>query len=142
MSFYSLPLLIASDHAGWDLKQHFINQLKQFNWKDLGCFNSNRTDYTDWASKLCLAMQKDLFGVLICGTGQGMCIKANRYPKIRAALVFNQSIAKLARAHNDANVICLPSRFLQTQEAFKILDVFLKTSFDKQTAYQRRVKKL
>ena len=142
MTAYSLPLLIASDHAGWNLKNNLKIKRKDLNWKDLGCFNTERTDYTDWADKLCQQLQDNMFGVLICGTGQGMCMKANRYPKIRAALCWNEKIAELSRAHNKANVLCLAGRFLELSQALQILDTFLKTDFDNQETYQRRVKKL
>ena len=142
MSSYALPLLIASDHAGLALKSELKNLRKELHWKDLGCFGSERTDYPDWADKLCQSLQDNMFGVLICGTGQGMCIKANRYPKIRAALCWDEKIAELSRAHNKANVLCLAGRFLNPSQALKILDVFLKTDFEDQEAYRRRVKKL
>ena len=137
---YSLPLLIASDHAGFTLKQ----QLKKIklNWKDLGCFDDQRTDYTDWADKLCKKIQNDMFGVLICGTGQGMCMKANRYPQVRAALCWNESIAQLSRKHNKANVLCLAGRFLSTPQALKILSAFLTTNFENNQTYKKRIKKL
>ena len=108
----------------------------------MGCYSPQRTDYTDWADKLCVTLQKDMFGVLICGTGQGMCIKANRYTKIRAALCWNEQIAQLSRSHNNANALCLSGRFLNSEQALKILDVFLKTEFDNQDTYQKRVNKL
>ncbi len=139
---YSLPFLIASDHAGWPLKNKLKKSRTGLNWKDLGCFSPKRTDYTDWADKLCLALQNDMLGALICGSGQGMGIKANRYPHIRAALCWDEEIARLAKAHNKANVLCLPGRFLSLDQALKILDIFLKTDFDSQTAYQNRVRKL
>ena len=142
MSSYSLPLLIASDHAGWSLKNKLKASKKDLNWKDLGCFNDQRTDYPDWANKLCLSLQENMLGILICGTGQGMCIRANRYPKIRAALCWNEEIAKLSRAHNNANVLCLSGRFLKSSQALKILDSFLNTHFDNQIVYQKRLKKL
>ena len=142
MSSYNLPLLIASDHAGFELKNSLKKRRANLNWKDLGCFDQKRTDYTDWADRLCQFLQKNMFGVLVCGTGQGMCIKANRYPQARAALCWQEDIAKLARAHNKANILCLPGRFLNLEKALNILDIFLKTDFDPQPAYQRRVKKL
>ena len=142
MSSYSLPLLIASDHAGLVLKNKLKFLRKNINWRDMGCFSSNRTDYTDWADKLCLALQDNMLGVLICGTGQGMCIKANRWPKIRAALCWSEDIARLSRSHNKANVLCLAGRFLKAPHALKILDVFLATKFDSQLVYQKRVDKL
>ena len=139
---YDSPLLVASDHAGFDLKQELKNHTKQIVWKDLGCFNKEKTDYPDWADKLCRNLQNNMKGVLICGTGQGMAMKANRYSHVRAALCWNQDIAKLARSHNKANVLCLSGRFLNIDQALSILNVFLTTEFTAQEAYQRRVEKL
>ena len=140
---YSLPLLVASDHAGFELKQELKNRSKKILWwRDLGCFNKERTDYPDWADKLCKNLQNNMKGLLICGTGQGMAMKANRYSHVRAALCWNQEVAKLARSHNQANVLCLPSRFLNSDQALSILNVFLTTPFTNQEAYQRRIKKL
>jgi len=142
VSSYSFPLLIASDHAGWDLKNKLKKIRTDLNWEDLGCLSTEKTDYPDYADKLCQALTKYKFGVLICGTGQGMNIKANRYPHVRAALCWNKVISRLSRSHNNANVLCLPGRFLNSEEALEILDVFLNTDFDDQEAYKRRVKKL
>ncbi len=139
---YSLPLLIASDHAGWPLKQELKKYRRGLQWKDLGCHSKKRTDYPDYAQRLCQALQKNMIGVLICGSGQGMCIQANRYPHIRAALCWDENTAKLSKAHNKANVLCLPGRILPPSTALKILDCFLKTDFDSQEDYKRRVKKL
>ena len=138
---YSLPLFIASDHAGFALKQQLKIQAK-LNWKDLGCFNSRRTDYTDWADKLCKKMQNNMFGVLICGTGQGMCMRANRYPQIRAALCGDKNMAQFSRKHNKANVLCLAGRFLSFSQALKILLTFLTTDFENNQTYEKRIKKL
>ncbi len=139
---YSLPLLIASDHAGFPLKKLLKAYRPRINWKDVGPFTKDRTDYPDWAEKLGSQMQEDLFGVLICGTGQGMCMKSNKMPNIRAALCWNKEIAKLSRAHNNANVLCLPGRFLSLEKSLNILDTFLETKFDDNPVYQRRVKKI
>ena len=139
---YDRPLLIASDHAGFDLKQELKKESQQILWEDLGCFSKERTDYPDWAEKICKNLKDNSKAVLICGTGQGMAIKANRYPHVRAALCWNQEIAKLARSHNNANILCLPGRFLNINQALSILNVFLTTSFEDQEAYKRRLKKL
>ena len=140
---YSLPLFIASDHAGFDLKQKLIQQNKRLNFKDLGCFSNKRTDYPIWANHLCQKIQKNTYGVLICGTGQGMTIKANRFQHIRACLCLNSSSAKQAREHNDANVLCLGASFLSLTEAQKILETFLNTSFNtKDLRYKTRVNQL
>ena len=142
MISYNLPLLIASDHAGLDLKNELKKLHPNLTWRDLGCFTKQRTDYTDWADKLCQSLQTNMFGVLICGTGQGMCMKANRYQHIRAALCWSEEIARLARLHNKANVLCLSGRFLKPYKALEILNVFLKTKFDDQKIYVERLKKL
>lgn len=139
---YSFPLLIASDHAGLNLKNELKKSRTDLDWQDLGCFSLERTDYPDWAKQLCQSLQDNMFGVLICGTGQGMCIQANRYLTVRAALCWDEELARLARSHNKANVLCLPGRFLTPSQALKILNVFLTTKFDDQEAYKRRVKKL
>ena len=139
---YSLPLLIASDHAGFELKQQLISYKKKLFWKDLGCFSADRTDYPDWADKLCQSLQKNMLGVLVCGTGQGMAIKANRWKHIRASLCWDKNIAFLARSHNQANVLCLPARFLQLDQAVGILEVFLQTGFKNTKDYRRRIQKL
>ena len=140
-SVYSLPLLIASDHSGFDLKTKLLKK-KDVLWKDLGCFQNDRTDYPDWADKLCRQLKKYMMGVLICGTGQGMAIKANRWKHVRASLCWNEEIAFLARSHNQANVLCLPGKFLHEKQALSILDIFLRTSFNNNEIYKRRIKKL
>lgn len=139
---YSLPLLVASDHAGFHLKIFLIKKA-QHNWKDLGPNKPDRTDYPLWAEKLCRNLQPQLFGVLVCGSGQGMVMKANRYPHVRAALCLDQAAARLARSHNNANVLCLASRSVSPEESLKILQEFLTTKFnEKDPAYKRRVKQL
>ena len=142
MSSYSLPLLTACDHAGLALKRDLMRLRQNFNWRDMACLEESRSDYPDWADKLCQALQKGMFGLLICGTGQGMCMRANQWRNIRAALCHNKEIAGLARAHNNANVLCLSGRFLCPVRALGILDVFLSVGFDSQPAYKRRLKKL
>ncbi|MCY4513317.1 MAG: RpiB/LacA/LacB family sugar-phosphate isomerase [Bdellovibrionales bacterium] len=140
---YSLPLLIASDHAGFHLKKFLIKKAPEQNWKDLGPKTSDRTDYPLWAEKLCRHIQPQLFGILICGSGQGMTMKANRYPYIRAALCLNQTAAHLARLHNDANILCLASRMIAPEKALKVLHTFLSTDFNKtDPAYERRIHQL
>ncbi|MCX7674865.1 MAG: RpiB/LacA/LacB family sugar-phosphate isomerase, partial [Bdellovibrionaceae bacterium] len=100
-------------------------------------------DYPDYADKLAVALQKDPqgVGVLVCGSGQGMCMRANRYPHLRAALVWSKEVARLARAHNNANVICLGGRLTPPEEAWSWLQVFLDTPFDG-GRHEQRVQKL
>ncbi len=125
------PLLIAADHAGYDLKEHLKKARPDITWEDLGPFNSSRVDYPDFAFKLAGRIQDSgQRGVLICGSGQGMMIAANRFSKVRAALAWIPEIAKLCRTHNDANVLCLASRFTKPEAAIEMLDIFLTTEFE------------
>jgi ribose 5-phosphate isomerase B len=137
-------LAIASDHAGYDLKKHLLAELEDLGQvtRDLGPEHSASVDYPDFAHKLCLLVEKgdvDL-GILICGSGTGMTITANKHPKIRAANCWNTEIAQLARAHNDANVLCLPARFISAAEAVAILKTFLSTTFEAGRHEQRVAK--
>lgn len=137
-------IFIASDHAGLEMKSHLIGHFPFLPWRDLGTNSPESVDYPDFASKLCVELKphvKNSCGVLICGSGQGMAIMANRYSFIRAALCWNDEIAQLARQHNDANVLCLAGRHTPLHAADKILEAFLKTPFEG-GRHQRRVDKL
>lgn len=124
-------LLIAADHAGFELKEQLKALRPDLPWDDLGTTSCERVDYPDYAYKVAAQIQApEDRGVLICGSGQGMVIGANRFPKVRAALAWMPAIANLARAHNDANVLCLPARFINAEQAAQMLDVFLKTEFE------------
>lgn len=136
---HSLPIYISSDHAGIQLKSFLKNKRPQHNWKDLGPRSSKKTDYPLWAEKLCLKMQPSLIGILICGSGQGMCMKANRYPHIRASLCWDTKTARLARSHNHSNLLCLGARLTPFNKALDILDVFLSTPFDFSPSHKKRV---
>ena len=124
-------IYIASDHAGFDLKREILKSVKD-GFLDLGTKSDNSVDYPDYAKKLVLKVKnhKNSKGILICGSGVGMAIAANRNNKIRAGLAFNSEIAKLMREHNDANVLVLPGRFMDIQEAIKCVDKFLNTNFE------------
>ena len=137
-------IVIASDHAGYDLKNHLLVELKGWGQptRDLGPENSASVDYPDFAHNLCELVEKgeaDL-GILICGSGTGMTITANKHRSIRAANCWNTEIAQLARAHNDANVLCLPARFITVAEAVTILKTFLSTPFEAGRHEQRVAK--
>ena len=127
-------LVIASDHAGFDLKDHLLAALGDLGQStlDLGPGSNASVDYPDFAHKLCKLVEDGEadFGILICGSGTGMTITANKHLKIRAANCWNTEIAQLARAHNDANVLCLPARFISAAEAVDILKTFLSTAFE------------
>ena len=124
-------VFIASDHVGFSLKEEILKVNKDL-IEDLGTDSMQRVDYPDFAKSLIENMQnnKESMGILICGTGNGMAIAANRHLNIRAGLVFNAEITKLIREHNNANVLVLPGRFIDIQEALKCVDIFLSTKFE------------
>ena len=128
-------LLIASDHAGFELKKIVLDVLKVpgFILKDLGPANAERVDYPDYARKLCAELLKSpegTFGILICGSGQGMAMSANRFKGIRAALTWSTESTQLSRAHNNANIICLGARLIESTLAVKLIETFLRTPFE------------
>ena len=137
-------IYVACDHAGLELKRHLIGRFPFLPWKDLGTNSTESVDYPDFAEKLCHALQPELktaCGVLICGSGQGMAIRANRFSFIRAALCWNEEIAQLSRQHNDANVLALGARMTPPPIAEQILKTFLETDFEG-GRHQNRVNKL
>ena len=126
-------IFIASDHAGLEMKNHLIGRFPFLPWKDLGTFTTESVDYPDYAAKLGEALKSQLSdscGVLICGTGQGMAIRANRFSFVRAALCWTSEVAKLARQHNNANVLCLAGRLTSFPLNEDILKTFLETEFE------------
>lgn len=127
-------LFIASDHAGFALKERMKRDLPDIEWIDLGPGDTSRVDYPDFADRVAKKVLENLEtggrGVLICGSGQGMAMRANRYKGIRAALVWNDESTRLAREHNDANVICLGARLLKPELAEELLRLFLATPFE------------
>ena len=126
-------ILIASDHAGFKLKKILIEQLQgKFKFEDLGSFTEKSVDYPDYAKKLSkkIDLNNNLIGVLICGSGIGMSMVANRFKNVRAALCMNNKMSMLARQHNNANILVLGSRLISEQEAIKCLIVFLKTNYE------------
>ncbi|MBL7671695.1 MAG: RpiB/LacA/LacB family sugar-phosphate isomerase [Bdellovibrionaceae bacterium] len=128
---------IASDHAGFELKEDLIQALntsqKHFKIENLGCFSTEPVDYPDFANKVALSLEKKAwdegFGILICGSGQGMAMRANKFPWIRAALVWNRDAVQLAREHNNANVLVMGSRWTNTPEALAFVLLFSETTF-------------
>ncbi len=138
-------IYIGSDHAGIELKKELMKNYPSLPWEDLGTYNSDSTDFPDFADLVCKKVTEPWsatnFGVLVCGSGQGMAMRANKYSHIRAALVWNREIAQLSREHNDANVLCLPGRFISPQEAFACFDIFQKTAFS-QGRHSQRVAKI
>ena len=127
-------IFISSDHAGFKLKEIIKKYLskKKMNYQDLGPVNNARVDYPDYAHRVAkkVKMNKNNRGILICGSGTGMNIVANKYKNIRAAQCFNLKSTKLSRLHNDANIITLGSRLLSTKNALNFVNVFLNTKFE------------
>ena len=144
MSSTTQTVLIASDHAGFELKTALISLLSDVVFEDLGPLKQSRVDYPDYAAKLAEAVSKapDTRGILICGSGIGMCIAANKFKNIRAALVNEPVSARLAREHNDTNIICLGARFLAPQYAAEITRVWLSTPFSKDPRHEKRIAKI
>ena len=127
-----MKVWIGSDHAGFGLKEQLKHILKQVQWTDVGTNTADRCDYPDFAALVANGIRSDGYanlGVLICGSGIGMSIAANRFKGVRAAHVTNPIEARLAREHNDAQIICLGSRFLATEYAAELVQVFLNTEF-------------
>ncbi len=135
-------IFIASDHAGFDLKKQILNTVKA-NLIDLGANTEESVDYPDYAKKLVSKIRttENSKGILICGSGIGMSIAANRDRNIRAGIAFEPVIAKLMREHNDANVLVLPGKFMNIQDVLKCIENFLTTNFAG-GRHQNRVKKL
>ena len=135
-------IFIASDHAGFDLKKQILNTVKA-NLIDLGADTEESVDYPDYAKKLVSKIRttENSKGILICGSGVGMSIAANRDRNIRAGIAFEPEIAKLMREHNDANVLVLPGKFMNIQDVLKCIENFLTTNFAG-GRHQNRVKKL
>ena len=127
-----IKILIASDHAGFVLKNKLIDHFKnKFEFTDFGTNSEESVDYPDFAHKLASEISiKNLTGVLICGSGLGMSMVANRYKNVRAALCFNENMAKLSRQHNDANILVLGSRLISYEDAIKCFIMFFKSEFD------------
>jgi len=125
---------IGADHAGFKLKEVLKKYLgdEKIEVIDFGCFSEDRVDYPDYGHKVASSVEKKEteFGILICGSGNGINMAANKHKGIRSALCWNKEIAELARLHNNANIIALPGRFMSDDEAKKCVDVFLNTAFE------------
>jgi ribose 5-phosphate isomerase B len=129
-----MQLHIGSDHAGFEFKEKIKLYLKKkkFAVADNGTFSEDSVDYPDYAHRVAKAVLKDpeSLGILICGSGNGVCMTANKYRGIRAALAWNDEIGALAKQHNNANIICIPARFVTVQRAYKIISAYLNASFE------------
>ena len=130
----NVKIAVGSDHAGFELKQNIIEHLSErnMNYVDFGTSCLDSVDYPDYAKKVAEEVNSNdlIMGILVCGSGQGMAMTANRFKNVRAAICHNSDVAKISRQHNDANVLCLGSRFIDISEAIKCVDVFLSTDFE------------
>ena len=141
----SISISIGSDHAGFELKKQIIDYLKNksFIVIDKGCFSEERADYPDFAHHTAESVitKESEFGILMCGSGNGINMTANKHKGIRAALCWTSEIAAMARKHNDANVLVLPARYITISEALKCVDVFLSEKFEG-GRHQERIEKI
>lgn len=140
-----MKLAIASDHAGVELKAYLKAQMESYghDFEDFGTHTTDSCDYPDYAHPAAEAVESGAceLGILICGSANGVCMTANKHQGIRAALVWNAEVAELARQHNNANMICLPARFLSQEEALNIVMAWLNASYEG-GRHQRRVDKI
>lgn len=140
-----MPLAIGCDHAGFEYKEQIKSLLTDAGWAvdDKGTYSLDSTDYPDYAHAVATMVsdKKATAGILICGSGNGVCITANKHIGVRAALCWNDELAALARQHNNANVLCLPARFVSLTDADKMVNTFLNTNFEG-GRHQKRVDKI
>jgi ribose 5-phosphate isomerase B len=128
------PVAIGCDHAGFDCKEQLLIFLasKQISFKDFGTHSKDSVDYPDFAHPVAQAVESGeaAFGILICGSANGVAITANKHAGVRAAICWAEELASLARQHNDANIICIPARFIQEGMAEKMVSIFMETAFE------------
>ena len=130
-----MRISIGCDHAAWELKQkvkEYLSTIKSVDLNDWGCYSDERCDYPDFAHAVAKDVQdgKCEIGILMCGSGNGINMTANKWSGVRSALCWNSEIANMARLHNDANILTLPGRYISEEEAFKCVDEFLETGFE------------
>jgi ribose 5-phosphate isomerase B len=138
-------IAIGTDHAGYCMKEFLKENLKKegFIFKDYGAFSEEPVDYPDIIHPLAKDINEGIFkrGVIICGSGNGVAMTANKYPNVRAAVCWEKDLAKLSRQHNDANIIVLPARFISLKEALRFVKIFFATAFEG-GRHHRRVEKI
>lgn len=141
----NIRIPIGADHAGFKLKEVIIAHLheKGYETDDCGCYSEESIDYPDFGHAVASKVEQDpgILGILICGSGNGINMTANKHQGIRSALCWKPEIAQLAREHNNANIIALPARFITEAEAIEMVDVFLNTDFEG-GRHERRVNKI
>jgi ribose 5-phosphate isomerase B len=131
---HNKPIAIGGDHAGYAYKKLLIAFLEEKGWKckDFGAFSEDSVDYPDFAHPVAEAVESGeaSWGILICGSANGVAITANKHQQIRAAICWNESVAVLARQHNDANILCIPARFVEETTALEMTKAFMTTAFE------------
>ncbi len=136
---------IGADHAGFELKTAIIDHLTAagYTLKDFGCYSEESIDYPDFGHPVANMVEENegMLGILICGSGNGINMTANKHQGVRSALCWKNELAELARQHNNANIIALPARFISTAEAIEMVDTFLTTDFEG-GRHERRVEKI
>lgn len=141
----SMKISIGGDHAGFTYKQEVIDFLKKNNHevKDFGPYSTDSVDYPDFAHPVSSSIESKEaeLGILICGSGNGVAITANKHQGVRAALCWNTELAKLARQHNNANIICLPARFVSVEDTIQMVKEFVETPFEG-GRHENRVRKI
>lgn len=127
-----LKIAIGGDHAGFDFKNAIAASVDVAEIKDFGTYSTSSCDYPDFAHPVALAVESGEFdfGILVCGSANGVAITANKHQGIRAAICWNTELAVLARSHNNANIVCIPARFISLHEAQQIVNTFLSTDFE------------
>lgn len=145
-TFYkTLPLAIGSDHAGFEYKEAIKQQLINDGWQveDKGTYNLDSVDYPDFAHPVATMVSDGsaAAGILVCGSGNGVCMTANKHQGVRAALCWTDELAALARQHNNANILCVPARFVTPEVAHNMVSIFLSTAFEG-GRHERRVEKI
>lgn len=139
-----MKIIIGSDHAGFAMKEQLKAWLAEQSHEcmDEGCHSESSVDYPDYAHAVAQKVEsEDSLGILLCGSANGVCITANKHAGIRAALCWTKEISSLARQHNDANIVCIPARFISLDEAKEIVSAFLTTPFEG-GRHQNRVNKI
>ena len=128
----TLKIAIGADHAGFTYKQAIKQYLQVMELKDFGTYNTDSVDYPDFAHPVAEAVERGDydFGILVCGSANGVAITANKHQGIRAAICWNPELAVLARQHNNANILCIPARFVSIDEAEEIVEAFMSTDFE------------
>lgn len=140
-----LPIAIGADHAGFEYKQQIVDWFKHssFSVKDFGTDSLTSVDYPDFAHPVAASIEagETAFGILLCGSANGVAITANKHKNIRAGLCWNNEVAKLVRLHNNANIICIPARFVTLELAIDMINIFMQTAFEG-GRHQSRISKM